>query len=74
MDDGTPTSAKRSELARRALLSLTSGERLAYIWNKAGFSNQEIANHLGLTEAAVESLLTEGQRKIRVIMTAGESS
>lgn len=69
MEDRSSPSAERADLAKRALLSLTSRERLVYIWSKAGFSDQEIANHLGTSAAAVETLFTEARRKIRLIMT-----
>jgi DNA-directed RNA polymerase specialized sigma24 family protein len=72
MDNGTPSDPERSELARRALSSLTSPERSAYIWNKAGFSHGDIAKHLGISEAAVELLLRDAHRKIRDFMDSAE--
>ena len=74
MNNGTPSGADRSELARRALSSLTSRERSAYIWNKAGFSHGEIAKHLGTSEAAAELLLRDAQRKVRDFMGSDEST
>lgn len=72
MDNGIPSDSHRSELARRALLGLTSPERSAYIWSKAGFSHGEIAKHLGTSEAAVELLLRDALRKIRDYMDSAE--
>lgn len=38
---------------------LTARQRLVSIWMTAGFSNDEIAEHLGLTLAEVASELTQ---------------
>jgi DNA-directed RNA polymerase specialized sigma24 family protein len=56
----------------RALRSLTRPERIVCIGKKAGFSNAEIANHLGTSETDIETLLSAAKQKIRLVMTDGQ--
>jgi len=52
-------------LLRQLLDQLTPQERMVALWRKAGFSSKQVAEHLGLTVSAVDTMLFRIRQKLR---------
>ena len=68
---GSASEIERDILLRELLETLTAEERLVCIWKKAGFSSLEIANFLGRTVVAVDTLFSRAKQKVRTVMGLG---
>lgn len=57
--------AERIALLKKAVQSLTDAERMVCIWRKAGYSDQEIGTHLGMSALSVAETFSRAMNKLR---------
>ena len=50
---------------RQLLSALSREEQLVCIWRIAGFSNRDIAQHLGRSDIEIASLFAKSKRKLK---------
>ena len=62
--------SEQPDALRAALAELTPEQRLMCIWKKAGFSEIEIANHLGCPEGRVASHVSRASAALRLAVQA----
>ena len=63
---GTTEEHQQHQLAmRRALNAITREQLLVCVWRKAGFSNAEIAQHLGCSPDAVDEMFDVAMAAVR---------
>ena len=60
-----PEQSDREILWRHALDNLSREERLVCVWRKAGFSSQEIAQHMQKPIALVDNVFTRAKQKLK---------
>jgi DNA-directed RNA polymerase specialized sigma24 family protein len=53
---------------KEALDSLSREERLVCIWRRVGFSNEQIADHLGWPAADVDAVFRRAHDKVQQIL------
>lgn len=61
----TPSSRRPENALGEAWSELTNQQRLVCVWRKAGFSNVEIAHHLGCSPRSVEDMFTGALAALR---------
>lgn len=64
-DGGRPPDDPQVDVAAAVFARLTLRQRLVSVWMTAGFSNQKIAQHLGITEQQFAAELGELARTLR---------
>jgi RNA polymerase sigma factor (sigma-70 family) len=67
---GSPEEIERAIAVREALEQLSEQERLVCTWKTAGFSAQEIADFLGRSVVAVDTLFSRAKAKLRRILSS----
>ncbi len=55
---------------KKALESLSREERLVCIWRKVGFSNEQIADHLGWSASDADEVFRRAHDKVQQILDA----
>lgn len=64
-DGGRHPDDAQVDVAAAVFARLTARQRLVSVWMTAGFSNEEIARHLGLTQRDLRILIDEIARIVR---------
>jgi RNA polymerase sigma factor (sigma-70 family) len=70
----TPRDIEQQILLREVLEKLSDDERRVCIWKRAGFSSEEIANHLGCTVAAIDTNFSRAKAKLRRFLQVTDRS
>lgn len=64
----SPRDIDRQILMRQVLSKLSTEERLICTWKQAGFSSQEISNHLGRSVSAIDTIFSRTKDKLRRLL------